>query len=212
MIEIIPAIIAKDFEDLKNQINLVERFVQTVQLDIVDGVFAPEKTWSEPLMLKNLQTNLKLDAHLMVFEPEKEIDKWINSGVKRILIHFEATKHLGEIIEKVKNAGLEIGIVLNFATSEDVLDGWIAKIDMVQFMSISQIGSHNFSFQEGVIDKIIRLRQKYPNVKIGVDGGVNSGNVLALAKAGVDFLAVGSAIFGSDDIGREIKSFKDAVS
>jgi len=102
MIEVIPTIIAKDFEELREKVKLVEPHTEWVQLDVMDGVFVDNTTWNNPSDLKNLKTKLKLEVHLMIKNPEKIIDQWIKSGVKRIIFHFEATRKWENIIKKIK--------------------------------------------------------------------------------------------------------------
>jgi ribulose-phosphate 3-epimerase len=247
--EIVPAIIAKDFEDLKNKIKLVEAFVKTVQLDIMDGVFVPNVTWpfaakavqdtslaaeaardmpfasvqgkpfvvpqggipqgKPPILeLNNLQTNLYLEVHLMVAQPEEAIKEWSTTFVNRIIFHWEALgdfkSQISNIMQTVYRSGKQLGISLNPDTPLEVLDHVAGKIDFVLLMSVNP----GFAGQKFIVDSIHRvaaLRQKYPNVKIEVDGGVNLENAKQLIEAGADFLAVGSTIFESQNIEQIIK-------
>lgn len=214
MMEVVPAIIAKTFQELEKKIKLVEPYVKWAQLDIMDGVFAPEKSWDNPEELKKISSNLNFEAHLMVSQPEKEIERWINSPIKRILIHLESTEHLLDIFQKIKAAGLEFGVVLNLQTPISVLKELSVKIEdleVVQLMGISEIGYHGHPFDERVISKIFSLRVKYPNVKIAVDGGINSETAPKAAQVGADILVAGSAIFGSDDAGKAIEELKNSI-
>ncbi len=151
MVEVVPAIIAKSFEELKKKIKLVEPYVSWVQLDVMDGKFAPEVTWpyfehnchpelvsGSMKMLKQvrhdnikedisrLATTLNFEAHLMVERPENEIDRWLDSGIKRILVHYEAIKDdlrdkIYDLRKKCDEKGVEFGIALNLETPIDVL-------------------------------------------------------------------------------------------
>jgi len=213
--EIVPAIIAKDFNELRQKVGLVETYVSAVQLDIMDGVFAPQKTWDEPADLKNLKTGLIFEAHLMVSRPEKEIDKWLASGVKKILIHVESTKNLKEIEEKISGAGLEMGLALNLDTKLEVLDSILisqhSNIQSVQLMAIAKIGFHGQAFDERVIPKIRALRAKYPHVKIEVDGGINIETAKKATQAGADVLVTGSAIFNAQNIKEAIEELYKSI-
>lgn len=223
MPEVIPAIIPKDFQELQQKIKLVEpyvypepgRGVQWVQLDISDGKFTTMKSWSSPEDLKQIDTKLNLEAHLMISEPEKRIERWINSGVKRILIHYESTEHLAEIIKKIKDAGLEAGVVLNLQTPISILDELQivpSDLQVIQLMGISEIGYYSHPFSDRVIPKIFSLKVKFDNVKIAVDGGINAETAKKVAQAGADILVAGSAIFGAQDIGKAIEELKGSLS
>jgi len=145
MIEIIPAIIPKFFQEIEEKIKLVEPYVDWVQLDVMDGKFVNNSTWNNPNDLKSLNTNLNLEVHLMINNPEEAIDDWIESGVKRIIIHYESTDKHKEIIEKVKRAGLEIGLAINPETSIEVIDEFYKDIDLVLIMSVNPgFGNQDF--------------------------------------------------------------------
>ncbi len=233
MPEIIPAIIANSFQELQEKVKLVEPYVGTVQLDVMDGVFVPNKTWpyfapqggatnGKPFLcdLEKLETNLALEAHLMVDNPHRVLNEWLNSKVKRVILHWEAIKEIfhptgdrpkgDNLIEQIHNSGKEFGIALNLETPISVLDNFIDYIDMVLLMSVKP-GTSGQEFQESVIPKIISLRQKYLNVKIEVDGGINLINAEQAVEVGADYLAVGSAIWQSEDIGQTIKKLESII-
>ncbi|MBI3671730.1 hypothetical protein HY249_02965 [Candidatus Azambacteria bacterium] len=202
MNEILPAIIAKDLNELKEKIQLVEGLVSWVQIDVMDGIFVPPETWYNPEDLKSIKTSVKLEAHLMVQDPDIKTDEWIKSGVNRVLIHYESASSAGisEMIDKLKAAGIEVGLSFKMETDfHDALD-LLAKVDAVQFMSIGKIGYYGQDFDARVMQKIIAFKNEFPNVKVCVDGGVNFESAKELLNAGVDRLAVGSLIFKSDDI------------
>ena len=236
MPEIIPAIIAKDFDDLAGKIKLVEPYVETVQLDIMDGIFVPNKTWpfdsvSSGVALKNqekladlerLETPLFLEAHLMVEWSEEMFDNWLASRAKRIILHWEAiaansSANFGgpapavfNLIEKTRKIGKEFGIALNPGTASKEIDALVDYLDLVLIMSVNP-GFSGQKFIKEVIPKIRMLRQRQPNVKIEVDGGINLDNIKAVAGAGADFLVAGSAIFGKGDISKAIKEMREAI-
>ena len=208
MTQIIPAIIAQNLEEIREKIKLVEPYVDWVQLDVVDGVFAPVKTFNDPVELKNLQTDIKIEAHLMIDQPELVIDQWILSGVKRILIHYESTQHLEEIIDKTKAAGLEVGVVLKMATPIAVIDNLIKKLDVIQLMGIAEIGFYGHSFDEQVLERILALRKKYPNVIIEIDGGINLKTAQEVLDRGANRLVVGSYLFQGDNTKERIEEVR----
>ena len=224
-LEIVPAIIAKSFDELQEKIKLVEPYVKSVQIDIMDGIFTPEKSWNNPKELKNINTSLSIEAHLMIEDVESEIERWLDSGVERILAHWEAIEKLTvnrkqltieELVEnlsrKCTKKNVEFGIVLNLDTSVSALGKMLSVncylFSVVQLMSIAKIGEYGQPLDEKVIPKIRALKEQHLNVKISVDGGINSQNAKQILEAGADVLVVGSAIFGSEDVGRTIKELK----
>jgi len=208
MIQIIPAIIAKDFQELNEKIKKIEPYVEWAQLDVMDGKFVNNKTWNSPYNLKDLETNLNLEAHLMIDDPEEVIDDWINSGVKRIIFHYEATDKHEEILRKIKEAGLETGIALNPETTINILDDFINQLDLILIMTVNP-GFGEQRFLNESVDKIKQLREKYKSVNLEVDGGINLKTAPEVIKAGVNILAVGSAIFKSNNIEETIKKLKN---
>src|SRR3989304_6182628 len=212
---IIPAIIAKDFEELKAKLARGEGLGFLGEIDVMDGVFTPPTTWREPADLEKINSAINLEAHLMVDNPENIIDGWLNSPVRRILLHYESTdaETIKKLLGKIADSGKSSGIALKFETPLWVLDFLLQatsyKLQAIQLMSISEIGYHGHPFEEKVLDRIKTLREKYPNVTISVDGGVNLENARKILSAGADNLLVGTAIFKSGNIKKTIEEFKN---
>ena len=230
MPEIIPAIIAKDLDELKERIKLVESCSKTVQLDVMDGVFVDNKTWNMPEDLDKLETNLKFEAHLMIEAPHRVLNRWLASPkISRVILHWEAMEkiHNHELLpyetqvdakfpvsnlsREVHRCGKQFGVALNPNTPIEVLDNFINDIDLVLLMSVNP-GFAGQDFKEEVIPKIIALRQRHSDVKIEVDGGVSPQNILKLVTAGADFLVMGSAIFVNSDPQLVIKKAYEAIN
>ena len=215
---IIPAIIAKDFEELKAKLARVEGLVSWAQIDVMDGVFVSPTTWREPADLEKINSAINLEAHLMVDKPENIIDAWLNSPVRRILLHYESTdaETIKKLLGKIADSGKSSGIALKLETPLWVVDflsetllATRYSLTSIQLMSISEIGYHGRPFEEKVLDRIKTLREKYPNVTISVDGGVNLENARKILSAGADNLLVGTAIFKSGNIKKTIEEFKN---
>lgn len=204
MPEIIPAIIAKNFEELEHKIAVIEGFASWAQIDVMDGVFTPPITFNNPEKLCELKTKIKLEAHLMVADPARIIDTWCDAPVDRILVHYESTnpEALHEIIRRGEEKGKDIGIALKYETSVSVLDEFFAQhpsFHSVQLMGIAEIGYHGHPFEEGTLEKISVLRARHPGGIIEVDGGVTNENISRIVQAGTERIVAGSAIFTADD-------------
>ena len=215
-IEIIPAIIPKDFEDLKEKISLVKGLTYFIQIDIMDGIFVPEKSWpfNDPMwsLGVHLEPPFSCDCNfefdLMVANPEYNIQEFLDIGARRIIVHVGSTNKLEEIFSNLKGK-VEIGLAFGINTNIDEYSEFIKEADFVQFMGIEKIGFQGQKFNEEVIDKIIGFRTKYKDVIISVDGGVNLENAHKLISAGANRLVSGSAVFESDNIEDIIERFKD---
>lgn len=212
-VEIIPAIIAKNFAELKEKIAKVEPYVSWVQLDIMDGRFVAARTWNRPQELSSIETHTSLEADLMVVNPMTVIFPWLESGVERIFVQKEAfqesdsDRDIQDVIEKVHARGKEIGLTLNVETSVESVYSYTNAIDWVLLRG-GIPGSYGQPFQNVVIDKVRALRQHDKDINIMVDGGVRLDLVSLLKEAGVNALAVGSAIFRAPDVKEVIAAFK----
>lgn len=209
MIEVIPAIIAKDFKELKEKIFKVKPYSKWVQLDIMDGNFVPNTTWNKPNDFKATDFSIFFEAHLMISEPEQYINEWIKSRVKRIIIHIESINKdlINEVANKCHRSEVEFGIAINPETSRDILDPILGQIDLVLFLTIRP-GFGGQKFLKEVLPKIKSFHQEHPNVKIEVDGGINPETGEKCVRAGADILVSGSYIFGSKDIKKAIEKLQ----
>ena len=211
MAQVIPAIIAHDFFELEEKIKKVEAYADWVQLDVMDGQLVDNVTWYNSEDLKKIDpeilSKINLEAHLMVYKPEKTLDQWINSGIKRIIFHYEATHRKAELIEEIKKAGLEVGLALDMVTPANFIDSFVSSLDMVLVMTVKP-GKGGQVFQESMLSKIKSLRQKYPDLPIAVDGGINLESGKKCLEAGASILCAGSYIFDSPNIAEAINDLK----
>ena len=218
-IEIIPAILPKDFAELEEKVEMVKGLVPLVQVDICDGKFVPSLTWPYKKTDTNFAAIIKEDRgmphwedidfemDLMVADPEQYIDDWIKSGAKRLIVHLESTKNMDRIISQLQGV-VEIGIAINIDTPVDDLVPYIHDIDVVQCMGIRKIGFQGQSFDERVLEKVRELKTRFPERLVSVDGGVNTETAAALYAAGADRLIAGSVLFESDNI---VQTFNDII-
>jgi ribulose-phosphate 3-epimerase len=217
--QIIPAILPKDFKDLEGHVAQVKGLVSLVQIDICDGQFTPVASWPYRKHDSNFDAITKEDRglpfweeveyefDLMVNKPEDVVLDYVVAGASRIVLHVEAKGNILEAIEKLKGK-VEIGLALNIDTSLDVLEAYKNKIQYIQLMGIDNVGFQGQAFDEKVIAKIKEVKEKYPGVLVQIDGGVNQETAPLLKAAGADRLIIGSAIFESENIVQTIEEFK----
>ena len=232
MVEIIPAIMPDNYEDLVQKASRVKGIVPCAQIDVMDGQFVPEVSWPYDTqgikqfesMVKNGEMlpfweDISYEIDLMVEHPEKVVLDWVSLGVCRILIHIESIDNPREIIALIDNVlskevgfevtcPIEFGIALGAKTSLDKIAPYVHDVDVVQLMGIKKIGYQGESFDENVIERIKSLRQEYPHLIISVDGGVSLETAPKLIRAGVSRLVSGSAIFKSSNIRETIFKLK----
>ncbi|MEK7123724.1 MAG: ribulose-phosphate 3-epimerase [Patescibacteria group bacterium] len=220
MNQIIPAIIPKNFAELEEKVRLVEPFVEWLQIDVCDGKFVPNISIIAPAEIAKLsaggKTKLKLEAHLMIKNPEKNLDAWLDA-VDRVVVHYEALYDVRDLqykiskcIDKAQAKQKQIGIALNPETPWEVIKEFLGRLDLVLIMGVNP-GFSGQNFIGSTLDKIRSLRAAKPSVIIEIDGGVTLENAKSLIAAGANYLISGSGVYGSDDIGKTINQFKEII-
>lgn len=207
MVEIIPSINVATFEELKERIKLVENYVSWVHLDVSDGVFTKHVSWHESKDLIGFESKAKIEIHLMIDKPEKKIKDWLLTPAARLIFHQEATKNPDLLIEKIHEAGREVGIAIKPDTPWLKLFPYFNKVELLQILAVSP-GPSGQKLDESVIHNIGHVKGTCHPCIIEVDGGVNMENAPLLKKEGADVFVVGNAIFNSDDIKNAIENFK----
>ncbi|PIP68829.1 hypothetical protein CO033_00685 [Candidatus Nomurabacteria bacterium CG_4_9_14_0_2_um_filter_32_10] len=238
MIEIIPAILPKDYEDLKNKIAFVRGLVPIVQIDICDGIFVKTASWpflskaeSGDIFKSNLDEHfsrilneeegmpfwedIDFELDLLVADAIENFDIYTKLGPKKIIFHIEAVgniesfKEFLEGIDMYTRDNIQIGVAINPATPLEQIFPLISCIDFVQCMGNDKIGYQGISLDEEVYKKIKIFREKYSDLPIAVDIGVNKKTASLLIKEGATKLVIGSAIFNTEDIIETIQEFKN---
>ncbi|OHA79155.1 MAG: hypothetical protein A2747_01490 [Candidatus Yonathbacteria bacterium RIFCSPHIGHO2_01_FULL_44_41] len=223
MIEIIPAIMPKDYEHLDEMMSLFVNVVPLVQLDIMDGKFVPARTWPYPkdthfdAIVAEEEgmpswENIDFEVDLMIENPEFWVQKWVTAGASRIIVHVESMKDFGVIRDAVPEGLIELGLAINTSTPLSALDQYLNRIDFVQCMGIAKIGFQGQPFDERVLDYVRALRAAHQNLQISIDGSVNFETARALVDAGATRLVSGSAILEADDFVGAIAKMKNLVS
>lgn len=185
--ELIPAIIPKSAEDLKDKLESVRGLADTIHVDFILPLSGVLRLQSERGMF--------FEAHLMVPHPEEYIADAIKAGFSRVLVHAEAlsTEAFAELIHEWKGS-VEIGAVLEIETPLSAINSFAHELETVQLMGIAEIGAQGRPFDPRVIPRIKTLHAQYPHLTISVDGGVNKENAKMLTDTGASRLVVGSAI------------------
>lgn len=211
MTEIIPSINVRAFAEVEERIRLVEPYVQWCHLDVTDGVFSSHETWKNPADLAGLETNLNIEVHLMVSNPDDAIDDWFLVHVKRVIVHAEAVKNFDLIREKCRDRGIELGIAVNPETPVEAFEPYIGKADVFLFLTVPPGPSGN-PMHENTVGKITSFRKSCAECIIEVDGGVNPETGAAAVKAGANILVAGKYIFSSSDIKSSIEILRGSTS
>ncbi|CAA2963242.1 ribulose-phosphate 3-epimerase, chloroplastic [Olea europaea subsp. europaea] len=210
-----PSILSANFSKLGEQVKAVELAgCDWIHVDVMDGRFVPNITIG-PLVVDALRpiTDLPLDVHLMIVEPEQRVPDFINAGADIVSVHCEqsSTVHLHRTINQVKSLGAKAGVVLNPGTPLSAIEYVLDVVDLVLIMSVNP-GFGGQSFIESQVKKISDLRrmcaEKGVNPWIEVDGGVGPKNAYKVIEAGANALVAGSAVFGAPDYAAAIKGIK----
>ena len=215
MVKIAPSILAADFTRLGEEIAKVEAAgADMLHVDVMDGHFVPNLTIGPPVVKAiKAVTNLPLDVHLMVEQPDGLLPDFIDAGSDNLTVHVEACRHLHRTVQSIKDAGVRASVVLNPATSLHALDEILPDVHMVLLMSVNP-GFGGQRFLPSTLDKIRQLRAKIAerrlSVSIEVDGGVKADNAAEICAAGADVLVAGTAIFGHADYEAAIRSLRAA--
>jgi len=199
MVQIVPSILSADFARLAEEIGEVEQSgIRMLHVDIMDGHFVPNLTIGPPVV-KSIRriTNLTLDLHLMITDPDKYAPLFIEAGADQISVHYEAAAHLDRTVRMIQGEGARAGVVLNPATPVSVLEDILYLADYVLIMSVNP-GFEGQEFIPNALHKIRRLDRLRSERGLGfaieIDGGVGPANVAEIVQSGCDWLVAGSGI------------------
>ena len=202
-IKLAPSILSADFSKLGEEVALAtESGADMIHIDIMDGKFVPNITFGASMVSAIRRwTNLPLDIHMMVTEPEKQIPLFIDAGADIINVHIETCTHLHRIIQMIKSNNIRAGIALNPGTAITTLSEVIGELDQIVIMSVNP-GFPGQNFIPKTLNKVSNLRNqinKYGlNTDIEIDGGINKSSIKAAVEAGANILVAGSAVYNSN--------------
>ena len=212
---IAPSILAGDFAKMGEEVKrMQDNGADMIHYDVMDGVFVPNITFG-PQMLKAIRpyTTLPLDVHLMITEPIRYIKQFAQSGADYITVHYEACKDLKATLESIKNEGVKVGLSISPDTPASVVAPYVNDCDMILVMSVYP-GFGGQKFIEGSLDKIKEIsayvKESGKDIRIEVDGGINTSTASLVKQAGADTLVAGSAVFNAPSPKDMIATLKNA--
>ncbi len=214
MVKIAPSILSADFSKLGEEVvKLHDAGADFIHIDVMDGEFVPNISFGMPVIkaIRN-KTDKVFDVHLMINNPQRYIDDFIEAGADIITLHYESEKHLDRAIQYIKSKGVKAAVALNPATPTVVLKNIIGSLDMVLIMSVNP-GFGGQSFIPYSLDKIREVKQmaieaNNEDILIQVDGGIDSNNVKDVVEAGANVIVAGSAVFKNGNIEENIKALR----
>ncbi len=217
MVNLSPSILSADFCNLGEQVKIVEETnTKFLHIDVMDGSFVPNISFGFPV-IKALRKNSKMvfDVHLMIENPSKYIDEFIECGANIITFHYEAERHIDRTINYIKSKGCKAGIALNPGTPVSVLKNILPSLDMILIMSVNPgFGGQSFiSYSMDKIKEIKKLAMELgkEELLIEVDGGVDKNNIKSIVEAGANVIVAGSAVFKGNKIKENIEVLNEAL-
>lgn len=203
MVRILPSLLSADFANLKRDIDQVAGAgAEILHFDVMDGRFVPNISIGVPVLQSVRRiTDLVIDVHLMIVEPEKYIESFVEAGADWVSFHYEATAHAGRLAQQIRCAGAKAGIVINPSTPVSVLEEILPDVDHVLIMSVNP-GFAGQTFLPASTGKLRKLRELRAAVGAAalseIDGGIGRENIESVVKSGADLIVAGSSIFGQE--------------
>lgn len=200
MIKIEPSILSANFTKLGEAVvDAKNAGVEGIQIDVMDGRFVPNITFGQGVVSAiRAITDLFLDVHLMIVEPEKYIEDFVKAGADQIIVHQETCPHLHRTLQSIREHGIKSGVTLNPATPPDMIEDVLELSDFVQVMGVNP-GFGGQKFIHSQLEKIRTLKsmldERGLNVPVGVDGGVDATTAPLIVEAGATVLIAGSSVY-----------------
>lgn len=214
---IAPSVLSADFTNIREQLKECEKGnAGWIHCDVMDGQFVPNITFG-PFIVEQIKktTNIPLDVHLMIENPDNFVEQFAKAGASVITVHQEAVKHLHRSIQNIKKYEVFAGVSLNPATPVAMIEEVLPDLDLVLIMSVNP-GFGGQKFIEKTLEKINKLseiKKKYNyNFTIEIDGGVTLENIKRISDAGCEAFVAGSSVFGSENIAKTIIKMNEIIN
>lgn len=195
---VIPAILVKNEKEFRERLRTIEGLVDIVQIDVMDGLFVSNTTWCDFAVLRQLDTPIHFELHLMVNDPAQYIEASKDfSAIKRIIWHIETSAHHAKLIKQCHKQAREAGLAINPNTPIEKLAPYVESLDEILIMGVAP----GWSAQQlipSTIEKIKQIRSFWPNIPLGFDGGVDHHTLPLLKEAGITRMYAASSIFKAD--------------
>lgn len=209
MQRIIPAILTSDPIDLRKKLEILKGHTNWVQIDIMDGKFVPNSSASI-FELGEAYEYFNLELHLMVENPEQYFQDCDEAGAKRVFFHYEATLNVQEALAKAKERQFHVGLAVNPATEIKIVSSYLREVDSILLLSVNP-GFQGQEFIPSVIEKVKEIRERSPEILIGIDGGINESNIKQVFSTKIDYAAVGSGIWNTENPLETLKKLEEMV-
>ncbi|MBV8602669.1 MAG: ribulose-phosphate 3-epimerase [Candidatus Eremiobacteraeota bacterium] len=215
-VRIAPSILSADFAKIGEQLAAAEAGgADLFHLDTMDGRFVPNITWG-PKIVADLRklTRLPFDAHLMIVEPERYVDRFVEAGCQYVTFHYESTPNAHRLLQHLRSLGAKAGIAINPQTPVSMLQDLVEDADLILVMSVNP-GFGGQAFIERALVKLAEARalidERNPACELEVDGGIGAGNIERACEVGATILVAGSFVFESNDPAGAVRSLRERI-
>ncbi len=207
MVEVIPGILEQDFPSIVNKIRIVQEFVEWAQIDIVDHTLFNNSNFGDFTPFSTLRTNVQLELHMMIDNPQSAVGDWARVGIKRMIAHVEAYNSIESFIAKARQRKVEVGLAIDIETGLDKLLPFLPNVDCALVMAI-QTGKSGQKFDLRALTRIKKIRELFPAMPVEVDGGINLETGKMAVEAGATRLVSTSFLFNSPSFAQSLKKLQ----